>query len=89
MNSPGRAVRLLPIVTVKAGRPIESASGPAKVLRGTAGAAETIIRSHPDQWYMFRRMWPQPARPPPGAAKRALERPAAHQPLSPEAAGAP
>jgi hypothetical protein len=45
MNSPGRAVRLLPIVTVNAGRPIESASGPARVLRGTAGAADTIIRT--------------------------------------------
>jgi KDO2-lipid IV(A) lauroyltransferase len=25
---------------------------------------ETLIRSHPDQWYMFRRMWPEPVRRP-------------------------
>ena len=24
-------------------------------------ALEQIIRRHPDQWYMFRRMWPVPA----------------------------
>ena len=31
-------------------------------------ALEQIIRRHPDQWYMFRRMWPVPgtcSRPPP------------------------
>src|SRR5438445_11025444 len=48
VNCPGRAVRLLPMVMVKAGRPIEPASGPATVARGTAGADETIRRTGVD-----------------------------------------
>ncbi|WP_292557168.1 hypothetical protein, partial [Mesorhizobium sp.] len=38
-------MRLLPMPTVKAGRPIEPASGPAIVARLAEGAADTIRRT--------------------------------------------
>jgi hypothetical protein len=31
---------------------------------------ESIIRLHPDQWYMFRPMWPEVSRSHPGLAQQ-------------------
>ena len=38
------------------------------------GDVEQIVRAHPDQWYMFRRMWPRPARPSRGRARTRARR---------------
>jgi lauroyl/myristoyl acyltransferase len=34
----------------------------ARVMQRIMEEIERMIRTHPDQWYMFRRMWPQPRR---------------------------
>ena len=64
MNCPGRAVRLLPMVTVKAGRPIEPASGPARVPRRPAGAGRQRSGGRARQSARPRRLAQQEDRPP-------------------------
>jgi len=44
MTDAGRAVRLLPIETLKAGGPMEPCKGPDSVLRREEGAAPTTRR---------------------------------------------
>ena len=48
---------------------------------------ETVIRAHPDQWYMFRRMWPE--HPTAAAAPGSQARAAGLPPLSGDPAMVP
>jgi KDO2-lipid IV(A) lauroyltransferase len=62
------------------------------VMQRIMDEVEAVLRDHPDQWYMFRRMWPQ--RTSPQRAQQAAITPSLEQslPLPPrptEAAGAP
>ena len=41
------------------GRAPARARDVAAVMQRIMADVETVIRSHPDQWYMFRRMWPE------------------------------
>jgi KDO2-lipid IV(A) lauroyltransferase len=50
----------------------------ARVMQRIMEDMEAIIRSHPDQWYMFRRMWPCP----PAWQTRPAGRPVAAEPAA-------
>jgi KDO2-lipid IV(A) lauroyltransferase len=63
-----------------------------RVMQRIMEEAEAAIRAHPDQWYMFRHMWP--VRPSPRGVGRPALAPSVEQPLPlpprpTEAAGAP
>jgi lauroyl/myristoyl acyltransferase len=61
----------------------------ARVMQRIMGDVEQIVRGHPDQWYMFRRMWPRPPRPsgPPQAAGGAPDGTPSASRWTPEEAG--
>ena len=59
-----------------------------RVMQRIMAGVEAIIRSHPDQWYMFRRMWPAPAGRRPHAAGRQGQQPAPFPSMPTEVPGA-
>ncbi|MDQ3700291.1 MAG: lysophospholipid acyltransferase family protein [Chloroflexota bacterium] len=64
------AFALPPLRFTPSGTPHERDTDEAQAMQRIMDDIETIIRQHPDQWYMFRRMWPQPSRYAPWPASR-------------------
>lgn len=69
--------------------PAQRAGDEARVMQDIMEDMETIVRRDPDQWYMFRRMWPGPPQGAPARSAAGARRPAALPAAVPFARAAP
>jgi KDO2-lipid IV(A) lauroyltransferase len=54
------AIAMPPMYFEPSADPAAQAADEARVMQRIMEEIECMIRTHPDQWYMFRRMWPRP-----------------------------